>query len=111
MLLTAADRVTLDGHVVNKVGTLGAALAASHFGVPYYAMVDHPDPQAPTIGDVHIEERDGDEVLVFAGAAHRRRRRGRSLPGVRRHAAGIGEQDRHRPRCVRARPRSGATSR
>ena len=30
-------------------------------------MVDHPDPQAPTIRDVRIEERDGDEVLVFAG--------------------------------------------
>ena len=67
VLLTAADRVTLDGHVVNKVGTLGAALAASRYGVPYYAMVDHPDPQAPTIDDVHIEERDGDEVLLFAG--------------------------------------------
>jgi eIF-2B alpha/beta/delta-like uncharacterized protein len=67
VLLTAADRVTLDGHVVNKVGTLTAALAASHFGVPYYAMVDHPDLHAPTIGDVHIEERNGDEVLVFAG--------------------------------------------
>ena len=67
VLLTAADRVTLDGHVVNKVGTLTAALAASHFGVPYYAMVDHPDRQAPTIDDVLIEERDGDEVLVFAG--------------------------------------------
>ena len=67
LLLTAADRVTLDGHVVNKVGTLAAALAASHFGVPYYAMVDHPDRQAPTIGDVQIEERDGEDVLVFAG--------------------------------------------
>ena len=67
VLLTAADRVTLDGHVVNKVGTLAAALAADHFGVPYYAMVDHPDRHAPTIGDVRIEERDGDEVLVFAG--------------------------------------------
>ena len=67
VLLTAADRVTLDGHVVNKVGTLGAAIAASHFDVPYYAMVDHPDAQAPTIRDVCIEERDGDEVLVFAG--------------------------------------------
>jgi methylthioribose-1-phosphate isomerase len=67
VLLTAADRVTLDGHVVNKVGTLAAALAAHHFGVPYYAMVDHPDRHAPMIDDVRIEERDGDEVLVFAG--------------------------------------------
>ena len=67
VLLTAADRVTLDGHVVNKVGTLAAALAAAHFGVPYYAMVDHPDPSAPTIADVPIEQRDGADVLVFAG--------------------------------------------
>lgn len=67
VLLTAADRVTLDGHVVNKVGTLAAALAAAHFGVPYYAMVDHPDRQAPTIDEVQIEERDGAEVLEFAG--------------------------------------------
>jgi methylthioribose-1-phosphate isomerase len=67
VLLTAADRVTLDGHVVNKVGTLTAALAAHRFDVPYYAMVDHPDRQSPTIGDVRIEERDGDEVLRFEG--------------------------------------------
>ena len=49
VLLTAADRVTLDGHVVNKVGTLGRGARRHHFGVPYYAMVDHPDRQAPTI--------------------------------------------------------------
>lgn len=67
VLLTAADRVTLDGHVVNKVGTLTAALAARHAGVPFLVMVDHPDPQSPTIGDVHMEERDGAELLAFAG--------------------------------------------
>ena len=102
VLLTAADRVTLDGHVVNKVGTLGAALAASHFGVPYYAMVDHPDPHAPTIGDVRHRRARRRRGARVRRAAHHRRRRGRSLSGIRRHPAGVGEQDRHRPRCVRA---------
>ncbi|WP_116997455.1 methylthioribose-1-phosphate isomerase [Desertimonas flava] len=68
VLLTAADRVTLDGHVVNKVGTFTAALAARHAGVPYLAMVDHPDAQSPTMDGVHMEERDGAELLTFAGA-------------------------------------------
>lgn len=67
VLVTAADRVTLDGHVVNKVGTLTAALAARHAGVPYLAMVDHPDALSLTIGDVPMERRDGAELLRFAG--------------------------------------------
>ncbi|MFG1705836.1 S-methyl-5-thioribose-1-phosphate isomerase [Nonomuraea sp. M3C6] len=65
--LVAADRVTLDGHVVNKVGTLGVALAAQRFRVPFYAMVQAPDPLAPTAADVVIEHRDGDEVLHVLG--------------------------------------------
>jgi methylthioribose-1-phosphate isomerase len=67
VLLTAADRVTLDGHVINKVGTLMAALAARHAGVPYHAMIDAPDLLAPTVDDVELEERDGDEVLHVGG--------------------------------------------
>ncbi|WP_068922852.1 s-methyl-5-thioribose-1-phosphate isomerase [Planobispora rosea] len=65
--LTAADRVTLDGHVINKVGTLGVALAARAFGVPFYVLIDAPDPQAQTAADVVIERRDGDEVLHTLG--------------------------------------------
>ncbi|WP_030451118.1 s-methyl-5-thioribose-1-phosphate isomerase [Herbidospora cretacea] len=71
--LVAADRVTLDGHVINKVGTLGVALAANRFGVPFHALVQRPDPQAPTPADVVIEHRDPDEVLHVLGvrtAAH-----------------------------------------
>jgi methylthioribose-1-phosphate isomerase len=67
IVLTAADRVTLDGHVVNKVGTLAAALAAQAFGVPFYVLVEAPDPQAPRIEDVIIERRDGAEVLHVLG--------------------------------------------
>src|SRR3712207_989275 len=66
-LVTAADRVTMDGHVVNKVGTLGHAVVAHAFGVPFHALVQAPDPQAPTGADVVIEERDGEEVLSVLG--------------------------------------------
>jgi methylthioribose-1-phosphate isomerase len=67
IVLVAADRVTLDGHVVNKVGTLAAALAAQAFSVPFYVLVEAPDPQAPRAGDVVIERRDGAEVLHVLG--------------------------------------------
>jgi methylthioribose-1-phosphate isomerase len=67
VVLVAADRVTLDGHVVNKVGTLQAALAARAYELPFVAMVHAPDPQAPGIADVEMEERDGEEVLHVAG--------------------------------------------
>lgn len=66
-LVTAGDRVTMDGHVVNKVGTLGLAVAAHAFGVPFHALVQAPDRGAPTAADVPIEERDGDEVLSTLG--------------------------------------------
>ncbi|WP_433269216.1 methylthioribose-1-phosphate isomerase [Actinosynnema sp. CS-041913] len=67
VLLTAADRVTMDGHVVNKVGTLGLAVAASAFAVPFLAMVQAPDRLAPTAADVPIEFRPGDDVLHTLG--------------------------------------------
>ncbi|GHH47414.1 s-methyl-5-thioribose-1-phosphate isomerase [Lentzea cavernae] len=66
-LVTAADRVTMDGHVVNKVGTLGLAVAAHAFGVPFHAQVQAPDPHAPTADHVEIEFRDGAEVLQVLG--------------------------------------------
>ncbi|PPK66340.1 s-methyl-5-thioribose-1-phosphate isomerase [Actinokineospora auranticolor] len=68
VLLTAADRVTMDGHVVNKVGTLGLAVAAHAFGVPFLAQVQAPDLAARTAADVPIEHRDGEEVKHTLGA-------------------------------------------
>ena len=66
-VVTAADRVALDGSVVNKVGTLAHAAAAAAFGIPYFAMVEAPDPGAPTGADVVIEDRDPREVLEVLG--------------------------------------------
>lgn len=66
-LVTAADRVTMDGHVVNKIGTLGLAVAAAAFDVPFHAMVQAPDRLAPTAADVPIEYRDGTEIVNRPG--------------------------------------------
>jgi methylthioribose-1-phosphate isomerase len=66
-LMTAADRVTLSGHVINKVGTLQLAIAANNFDVPFVAMVRFPDPKASTPDDVRMEERDGEDVLHCLG--------------------------------------------
>ncbi|MEB3370955.1 translation initiation factor eIF-2B alpha/beta/delta subunit family protein [Saccharopolyspora mangrovi] len=68
-LVTAADRVTADGHVINKVGTLGLAVAAHAFDVPFHAMVQAPDTSTPSAEDVPIEYRDGAEVLAAAGVS------------------------------------------
>lgn len=65
--VTAADRVTMDGSVVNKVGTLQIAISAHAFDVPYVALVHEPDRQAPTANAVDMEDRNGDEVLHCLG--------------------------------------------
>jgi methylthioribose-1-phosphate isomerase len=66
-LMTAADRVTLSGHVINKVGTYQLAIAAHNFGIPFTAMVRSPDPKASDPKDVEMEERDPEESLHCLG--------------------------------------------
>jgi methylthioribose-1-phosphate isomerase len=65
--LAGADRITMDGHWVNKVGTLSIAIAAARYGVPSYGVTYAPDPDAPDPAAVEIEERDPDEVLHCRG--------------------------------------------
>ncbi len=64
---TAADLITLDGHVVNKVGTLQHAIAANHFRIPYFAFAWGFDPTRPDRASVVIEERDSAEITHFQG--------------------------------------------
>ncbi len=59
---SASDVITLDGYVVNKVGTFQFALAAHYWGIPYFAT-GFPNPAHPTIDTVTIEERDPELVL------------------------------------------------
>jgi len=65
---TAADLITLDGHVVNKVGTLQNAITASYYGVPYFAYCWGLDPSKPDRASIVIEERSPSEVKTCRGA-------------------------------------------
>jgi methylthioribose-1-phosphate isomerase len=65
--MAGADRVTMDGHWINKVGTLSIAIAARRYDVPAYGVTYAPDPDAPDASMVVIEERDPDEVLHVRG--------------------------------------------
>lgn len=60
---SASDVITLDGHVINKVGTFQIALAAHYYDIPYY-VTGTPDQKHPDIKSVKIEERDPELVLM-----------------------------------------------
>jgi methylthioribose-1-phosphate isomerase len=64
---TGADRITMSGHVINKIGTLQIAIAAHHYKVPYYVFSIGPDRDTPGPDEVVIEERDPEDVLHCLG--------------------------------------------
>lgn len=68
-VVVGADRVATNGDVVNKIGTYPLALAAARSGVPFVVAAPEStlDSGTPTGADVPIEDRDGAEVLSFAG--------------------------------------------
>ncbi len=61
--MTAADLVTMDGTVVNKVGTLANAIGASYYKIPYTPFAMSPDATKEGVEDIVIEIRDGKEIL------------------------------------------------
>lgn len=62
----AADVITRDGHVINKVGTLQIALAARRFGIPFYCT-GTPNPDHASADSVVIEERPEEQVTDVFG--------------------------------------------
>ena len=64
---TAADLVTLDGHVVNKIGTFQNAIAAHYHSVPYFVFAWGPDREKPDRASIVIEERDPAEMRSCRG--------------------------------------------
>lgn len=66
LVTSAADMITMDGYVVNKVGTMTLALLANYYGIPYYCT-GTPNQKHPTIETVKIEERDSAEVMELLG--------------------------------------------
>lgn len=63
---SAADVISGDGYVVNKVGTYQIAIAAQYHNVPYY-VTGSPDAGHPTIDSVRIEMREPSFVLQAMG--------------------------------------------
>ena len=70
-VIVGADRIAANGDTANKIGTLGVAILARHYGVPFYvaAPVSTIDPQTRTGAQIPIEERAADEVTQLAGRA------------------------------------------
>ena len=62
----AADAITCDGYVFNKVGTSQIAICAKHFGIPVFVS-GAPDVGHPTYDTVTIEMRDPDFSLQAMG--------------------------------------------
>lgn len=63
VVVVGCDGITIDGGLVNKVGTLNIALAAKEAGVPFYAVTQSMKIDLRTMNDeVNIEQRDKDEV-------------------------------------------------
>jgi len=62
-VIVGADRILLDGFVINKIGTYSIAIIAKRHGVPFYvAAPTSTIDSISSINDVVIEERNANEV-------------------------------------------------
>lgn len=70
-VIVGADRIAANGDVANKIGTLGVAILARHFRVPFLvaAPTSSIDLSLPSGAQIPIEQRDGREVSQGFGAA------------------------------------------
>lgn len=66
LVTCAADAISCDGYVFNKVGTSQIAICANHFGIPMF-VTGAPDIGHPTYDTVTIEMRDPDFSLQAMG--------------------------------------------
>jgi S-methyl-5-thioribose-1-phosphate isomerase len=69
VVITGADRIAVNGDTANKIGTLEKAVAAYHFGIPFYvaAPLSTFDKSCATGNDIVIEERSQEEVHYQSG--------------------------------------------
>jgi methylthioribose-1-phosphate isomerase len=67
LVIVGTDRVAANGDFANKIGTLGVAILARHFGIPLYVACPSStlDLATPTGEGIVIEERASDEVTSF----------------------------------------------
>jgi methylthioribose-1-phosphate isomerase len=67
LVIVGADRVAANGDVANKIGTMGVALLAKHFNIPFYVACPGSTIDLLTARgeNIEIEERDAEEVTFF----------------------------------------------
>lgn len=67
--IIGADRITANGDTANKVGSVALALACQRAGIPFVVAAPSSTVDLGTAcgEDIVIEERDGREVLEYAG--------------------------------------------
>ncbi len=70
-VIVGADRIAGNGDVANKIGTLGVALLAHHYEIPFYvaAPLSTVDLAIPTGRQIPIEQRPSDEIVKGFGVA------------------------------------------
>jgi methylthioribose-1-phosphate isomerase len=63
-VIVGTDRVAANGDVANKIGTLGVAILARHFGLPFYvaAPTSSIDLSLASGAQIPIEQRDSSEI-------------------------------------------------
>lgn len=67
-LVTAADKITMDGHVCNKIGTYQYAVVAQYHNIPFYVLgYEGPDENSPNADQIEIEYRNEEEVFYARG--------------------------------------------
>ena len=69
LVIVGADRVAANGDAANKIGTLGVAVLAKHFNIPFYVVCPYStvDLRTPRGADIEIEERASSEVREVYG--------------------------------------------
>jgi methylthioribose-1-phosphate isomerase len=69
MMIVGADRISANGDVANKIGTLEKAIAAKYYGIPFYvaAPLSTFDLSISSGSEIPIEHRDKDEIIKQEG--------------------------------------------
>lgn len=69
LVVIGADRIAADGSVANKVGSLGLAVLARHYGIPFVvaAPVSTIDLGTPDGAAIPVEQRPESEVTAVGG--------------------------------------------
>ncbi len=69
-VIVGADRIAANGDTANKIGTMGHAILAKHFGIPFYVAAPFStiDISIPDGSHITIEQRDPSEVRGVSGS-------------------------------------------